>query len=547
MQRVYYFSGYRMTVFDFDGPRLLSSQDFQPDDSGFADFEYLLEHSGEMTSRLLVDMIEEDFRRETMPHVNFWDRSALIERMLERHYRDEVYSHARIAGRSDLGRRDDTVLLSALTNTELLSPWLDRLKAHEVQLAGIWSLPLLSHRLLKPIIQKGDEHVLIVSREVRSALRNSYFRRGSLMLSRQAKFDRDMWDRDDFEGVITNLERATIEIYNFLMNQKLMEPSDQLRVYCIMHDEQLEDARDLANDRERIHYEFVSLERLFKQFGLQNCEDEGADTLFSYLCTRENPLQDHYATRDQKSTFYSYLTNRVVSQVTEFGMLVCLTAGVLLAMSSLEMNQREEDLILARQDRMIEFNQRFSNVASILDDAPLVESTLDVVRRIEQDAANTPQAFFEPLGRVLGQPRFSSVSLSRIEWNKYEASDLEQRIRVLERDLLLVSQQASEDEYDSGYVEESDIQTRRAVMQLYGEIDVAGSSYSSATLEMRDFVGELEALPEVDRVLLIETTIDMRENARFTDQVGTIDQAQARELRSNEFVLMVVLAGDLNA
>ncbi|MFT7246543.1 MAG: hypothetical protein ACI82A_003920, partial [Candidatus Azotimanducaceae bacterium] len=140
MERIFYFSGYRMTVFDWDGKTLISSRDFIPNTAGFADFEYLLQQSIKMPARLLVDMIEEDFRRETIPHVNIFDRRSLINRLIDKHYRDEPYVHAKVLDRSKVGRKDDRVILSALTNTALLAPWLERIDKHKARLAGIWSI-----------------------------------------------------------------------------------------------------------------------------------------------------------------------------------------------------------------------------------------------------------------------------------------------------------------------------------------------------------------------------------------------------------------------
>ncbi len=547
MERVFYFSGYRMTVFDWDDTRLIGSQDFRPDEAGFVDFEYLLEHSAEMPARLLIDMIEEDFRREEIPHVNPFDRRALISRLIDRHYRDEVYSHARVIGRGDIGRRDDTVLLSALTNTALISPWLERLEAHEVRLSGIWSLPLLSDRLLKPIIRGGPaDHVLMVSRQVRSALRNSYFNNGRLMLSRQAKFDKGMWDRNDFEGVIENLERGTVEIYNFLLNQRLLESSDHLNVYCIMHDEQLEDARELSHDRENIHYRFVSLEELIKHFGMQNCDGEGADTLFAFLCTRTNSLRDHYAAPEQKRSYYKYLTNRIVSQVTEFGTLACLTSAVLLALNSLELNQREQFLEHGRTQLIQQFTHRYGPSGEILVDSPFIRAAVEQVDTIAADADISPHGFFVPLGRVLGKPEFQFVALDGLEWEKYDPAALAQLIRVYERDLMGDSASASGQRQDfDAEISEPPPGGRRAIMRLSGEIAEVGSSYRTATGQMQRLVTALESLDEVERVFLLETTIDMRENARFSDRVGRVDEG-ALEEKSNRFELMIVLE-QLNA
>ena len=70
---------------------------------------------------LLTDLVEEDFRHETVPHLRGRDRAGLIQRKFEQFYRNTPFRQASLLQRQKEGRRDDEMLFSALTNPALIS------------------------------------------------------------------------------------------------------------------------------------------------------------------------------------------------------------------------------------------------------------------------------------------------------------------------------------------------------------------------------------------------------------------------------------------
>ena len=543
MERVFYFSGYRMTVFDWDGKHLFGSRDFQPDDEGFREFEKLLKSSVSMSSRLLVDMIEEDFRRETIPHVNRFDRRALISRQLARHYREDDYVHARLIGRTTVGRRDDQVLMSALTNTGLLAPWLERLEQYDVLLAGIWSLPLLSEKLIKPLRFDAD-HVLLVSRQVRSSLRNSYMHKGKLMISRQAKFDKEMWDKEDFEGVISNLERSTLEVYNFLVNQRMMAGEDQLCVFFLVQQEQIEQAAALVKPHDNIQYEFVSLESAYAQFGLQGCEGYGSAALFSYLCTRKSAFYDHYGKNEQKAAYHRHLIEKVVENATQIGSLLLITIAVLLALKGMELDLQQENR--ARDYAMLEAENeaRFGDIRSELDNATYIKGAVQLVAQVAKDARQAPHEYFGVVSEVLSRREFKNIELLEMDWQKYSEAEVqtilrEQRVRFVTKDPNIYF-----DPNDQQVFSEEHPDQRRSILSLKGNIDTSKLSYRETIDTMNRFVQDLASMDQIDDVVLVRTAADVRATSRFTDQIrgeNTTNQA------SSEFEILIVVGGAASA
>ena len=151
MKRLFYFTGYRLSVLHWKGRELAGSSSFEPTESGLDSFRNYLRQTENIPGEFLVDVIEEDFRNEEIPHVGSKDRNSVINRLIDRYYRSsQDYCYSEIIGRVKDGRKDDIVLIGAMTNPQLIQPWLSVLDECEVPLSGIWTLPLLSKKLLKP-------------------------------------------------------------------------------------------------------------------------------------------------------------------------------------------------------------------------------------------------------------------------------------------------------------------------------------------------------------------------------------------------------------
>lgn len=169
MSRVFFYTGFRMEVFEFKSNTLSARLDFKYDEEGIKQFKVLLSDGIPVTSRLLVDLRDEDFIREQVPHVSGKDRQIMLERLKARTFRDAKYRYTRILGRRDDGRRDDMVLLSSLLETEQFTGWMQLFSEHNTPLVGIWSTAYLSEQIIKKLKIK-DDNVLFFSRDRKSVV-----------------------------------------------------------------------------------------------------------------------------------------------------------------------------------------------------------------------------------------------------------------------------------------------------------------------------------------------------------------------------------------
>ena len=180
--RILFLTARSLTCYRGEGSALALEEKFAADEQGIAGFANFLD-SASLPFHLVVDLNEEDFRVESVAHVRGRDRQVLLDRKLQQFYRNTDYRSARLQERETGGRRDDRVLFSALTNPDLLGPWVDILIGKRIGIKGISSVPLLMESFAGWLGLDRLPHLLLVNLE-EAVLRQTYLQEGRLKFSR---------------------------------------------------------------------------------------------------------------------------------------------------------------------------------------------------------------------------------------------------------------------------------------------------------------------------------------------------------------------------
>lgn len=234
---------------------------------------------------LLVDLIEEDFRHETVPHLFGRSRGALLERRFDQFYRGTPFRQATLLQRQKAGRRDDDMLFSALTNPSLIKPWMDILRAQQIPLAGIYSVPRISAPLVK---DHPSEHLLLISWEKFSGLRQTYFSKHRLQFSRLTPINADLTFQ---EAVVKELART----FQYLKSLSLLPSGQTLDVRLLGHSHDLIELQMYLPRSADMRYDFVNLADVAKQLKIDyRFTDSDASQIFLHQLAARLP-QTHYA------------------------------------------------------------------------------------------------------------------------------------------------------------------------------------------------------------------------------------------------------------
>ena len=249
---------------------------------GLTRFGNWLAGQQETPALLLVDIVEEDFQRHHLPHVPGRAGQALRARRLAQAWRDTPYRYALVQEREEQGRRDDIVLFAAITNAELLAPWLDVLEQRQVPLAGICSPALLGMELL-PAAARQAPHLLLVS-EHAAGIRQTYYQHGQLRFSRLA------------QGA-ASAEREAARTRQFLVGAHLLPRDSALQVLALQPLARIAAGPGAATDP-LLDWRVLPLEEAAA--GQRLPVTDAADTLFIGTLARHQPASHYPPGRHQR-------------------------------------------------------------------------------------------------------------------------------------------------------------------------------------------------------------------------------------------------------
>lgn len=341
-RRIFFLASGRLTVYHFRRGRLLEPLVFTADNDGLAEFSIYLDREPEVPSSVIVDFVEEEFREESVPHVFGSDRKALIRNKKNRLFRDPRYSQAIFQGRERSGRRDDRVLFTALIRPDLLAPWLAQIARHRVPLTGIYSLPVLSQRLLGKLPAGVGSHALLVTLHSSGGLRQSFFRDQQLKVSRLA--------------VMPVLEPGRVASYilgevervrRYLTSLRQLTRDTPLDVYVIAHGPLREDLRRQAADSMGLRHHILDVAEVGARVGIRGrLESSYSDLLFARMLAAAPPAQ-HYASPEETRYASLYRLRTAMNAVSLLLLLTGLvwgafkfTDGFMAAQEGMALNQQ---------------------------------------------------------------------------------------------------------------------------------------------------------------------------------------------------------------
>lgn len=408
-----YHTGTHTEVYTWRSGTLSAKAIFNADADGFARFAaYLKKHNGSPLY-FLVDIVEENFRLDTIPHVLGQSRTTLIDRKLEQLFRNEPHRYAEIQGRTTEGRRDDQLLLSALTNNESINPWINIVLECKILLVGIYSVPLLSQEII-PKLGLGDlPHLLLLTRQNSAGLRQSYFQNGRLKFSRLV-----FVDSNNTDSLIQTINEESTKAQQYLSNQRLLPQDLPLEIHFLCRDNECRALLDGGSDT-----------ALRYQCTLHELSNVAAALKLRYLPTTDVAtlllqfLAHHRVKNQYASTFEtnSWRLNQIKfsiksSSIALFFLGALSTAYNIASIPNLAVraNQaRNEAALLEAQTQAMEKSRPAGHAQSLPAEPDVLKGTVELVRDLIAHP-RTPEALMTHISHALEeQPQ---IRLNHFQW-----------------------------------------------------------------------------------------------------------------------------------
>ena len=284
---------------------------------GLQEFSLFLETHRD-PAYILIDLIEEDFRHEVVPHLTGSNHQALIQRKFDQYYRSTPFRLARRQRRQAEGRRDDEILFSALTNPARISAWLDLLLQHKIPIVGIYSLPHASTSLVKHL---DDDNMLLLSWEKDAGLRQSYYLNKNLRFSRLTP----LLPGSTFADAVTI---ETARTYQYLQSLSLTPHGELLKVHIICHASDMAQLDERLSGNKYMLFSYLDLQKMGKLIKSQDIYDNSdATRLFLHLLATQPP-QGNYAESEHTHYYQLWQTQHGIYGLAAITALTCLLWSV---------------------------------------------------------------------------------------------------------------------------------------------------------------------------------------------------------------------------
>jgi hypothetical protein len=289
-----YLTNTRLVSMTTQGKRIVARREFAVTGTGTAEFENHVAAIPEMPTHFLVDIADEDFRLDTVPHVGSRDRDALVGRKLAQIFRNSPYRYAQMQGREAEGRRDDRVLYTAITNPEALRPWVEVLDRHSVPLEGIYSAAVFSAVVLEEL-DLDYPHTLLVTFTPGEAMRQTYFKGNEIKFSRLTPVD-----LGEGEGLGTFVAEETMRTWQYLDSLRHFGPEDRLEACVLIHAGDRAAVQPELRDFAQLQYRALDIEQASMKLALKPAPlDSTAEEVMVHLFLLR-PAPNHFASPEMR-------------------------------------------------------------------------------------------------------------------------------------------------------------------------------------------------------------------------------------------------------
>lgn len=320
-QHVIYLSGTGVVLYTWDRRHYTPVSGYELPDGDPAPLVACLRQTPAAVVAIVVDILEEEHNRDTLPRLGRRDQEAMLARKLARVFPRTAYRTAAVQGRLADDPQTSRILLSGLSKADHLRTLQGLLADARLPVAVVCSPALLSRPLLDRLRPaNAADATLVVSRQREGSLRLSFFRGRDLMGSRVMRRSLAA-PPGDFARLARQLEES-VRYFDAAFAPSAANPIDVLLLCEPGVNPARARAEGMGHEGFRLHVPDPA--DAARRLGLRNGLEEGnADLLFVELLRRHKP-DGNFAPPEERRYFRLY-------QLRTFGKAACLAlaAGAL--------------------------------------------------------------------------------------------------------------------------------------------------------------------------------------------------------------------------
>jgi hypothetical protein len=404
--RLLYLNTHRLSAHTWQHGSLRAEGVFDNDEDGLQQFaEYLKEHRSSQFS-LLANVAEEGHVLETIPFLQGGDRQTLITRKIGQHFLGTPLAAAISLGYEKNQRKNEKLLLSALTNPAHFEPWLRRISDAEVPLAGIYTVAQLGGQLLKKLGLESGRCLLLTVQD--HSIRETYLVDGHAHFSRMAPLT-----DSSIAGIASALAAESGKLHQYLIGQRLIGRDESLPAFIVAHPATIPAIEKACPEHSPLSFRLIDSHVAASKLKLRTLPaDNRSDLLFLHLLATAPPAQQFAGETHRHHFRLAQIRHGLVAAG-----LVALLGGVLFAAKETyeAQNLRAEASELSANET--DLNRRYQEISATFPQLDVDHETLRrLTTRYGELVAQQrqPAPSYRMVSRVLD--RMPAIVLEGIDW-----------------------------------------------------------------------------------------------------------------------------------
>lgn len=401
--------------------RLLQDWQFQADETGQQALASLLRKHLQTRVYVLVDAVEEDYRLESLPHAQPFERREMVERKLNQMFRGAQYRMAQLLYRETDKRKDDRFLFLSLGRAEFLEPWITVLEKAQVPLVGIYPLASMSQMLARQLGLKSP-HILLIE-HLRSGLRQTYLQDASLRISRLAPIPEDMQDKLPY-FCLSETEKTRL----YLVSQRLINRDMPLQLVLLNQDQWAQSMAQAIEQEQHQSCQIVDIAPLLAQSGIHANQLARIPELLHMYFLAQGKGQLNLAPPQLGKHYRLSLLRQCINASSIATVFVMIIGAFYFTSHMIDLSKQRQQAALETQQQQMQYEV----VAKNFPKSPLPSTELERLATLKSrvDAhGKTPLRMMQVISRGL-QIR-PDIVLTRLHWlqgAQLDVTDNEQRM-----------------------------------------------------------------------------------------------------------------------
>ncbi len=519
-----------MVAQEWAGRRLKSSIYFEPDETGLELFEAYLRSLKKEPVRMLVDLIEEEFRQVKIPVLRGNDRKVIIKRNFNKFFRNTKFNFSKSISVTKKGRKEEKVLIAGLTNPDLIKPWLDIIEQTKTPLSGILSLPVISESLISTF---KPEHpcVIVVSQQVPSNLRQSVFVNGKLILSRLVPIA-SFYQGDYAADVIRDIEGTQ----RYLVSQRIIDRSEVLSIQIICNKRHYDQLTEKSAEKSYFDFHIHNINDLIEQEKIEVEEaQEFSSILFCHKATQK-PLINHYAKGREQKYFHHYLT----SLITRFGAvsMMAISFGLFLffLLNAFHYQNVTREMSQLEQKYQAKFNRLNQQKVDASTSTINMKNVVQTVEKLNKHYLHRPESMLAMVSQDISL--FPDMRVTSLNW--YLATSV------------TAAKADAQSKVEKGKKRSRNRKTTKRGKKLFEIVNVDGhllnfdGDYRYALSQIDDIEDSMKVSQKYDQVAITRRPLNIESNESISGDANRLVNSGLQPDKAAEFSFRLVREVKLN-